>query len=201
MSGELGAEHCQRRRARGPSTSVPLPVFLFLNLPSLPFHLSISVSFCFSGHFLLSPHPPFLSPPLSISLLLAFLPGLLRDGETGGPPPITAQLPRHMHPRAHGQGTGFWAKPEGAQLGPLPPPTSHWPWPSAWGTQGFIPRAPQRPFPGPSQCLLGATPTSHPQVPLLCFYILNWRFIFNIYYLRRALCCEGGPWHGVWSSP
>lgn len=48
-------------------------------------------------------------------------------------------------------------------------------------------------FPGIPVLPGGPPPISHPQVPLLCFYILNWRFIFNIYYLRRALCCEGGP--------
>ncbi|KAK1330140.1 hypothetical protein QTO34_010326 [Cnephaeus nilssonii] len=50
---------------------------------------------------------------------------------------------RSIRTEAHGQGAGFRAKSEGVQPGLLPPPTSRGPWPSAWGTQGFLPRAPR----------------------------------------------------------
>ena len=57
----------------------------------------------------------------------------------------------------------------GAQMGSLPPATSHGLWPSlppTWGTQGFIPGGPHlAPIPGPSQYCLGGGGVAKPSNP------------------------------------
>lgn len=201
VSGEPGGRALPEKGCQGP------PPHPFLNLPSLPSRLSIPVSFCFSGRFLLSPHPPFLSPfsvslhpPLPSSLHLSpscfslcpLRPSARRrDGRTtthyctaaAAYAPRPTDRARAFGPSLRGSSRDYCLLQPPAGLGLL-----------LGGLRASFPgHHGDHHFPGIPVLPGGPPPISHPQVPLLCFYILNWRFIFNIYYLRRALCCEGGP--------
>lgn len=160
-------------------------------------HLSISVSFYFSGHFVLSPHPPFLSPfpffslsiispslspPPSVSLLLHPPRPFARWRGGEDHPPITAQLLQHLQPqRLKERELSFrghiWGAPAGITASPQHPTGLSLLslLPSAWETQGFIPGSTTVTLVSRAISVLpGGAPLHSPrQVPLLCFYILN----------------------------